>query len=115
MTYLRRLSSILIVLSMAYVASIPFVALAGTIAIPVGSVAAVSMPPVAGPDTLTQVQNGSMSILHTFKVVLSGMALIYLVYLGATIMMAMGQDAEIKKVRQQIIFTIVAFLFINIP
>lgn len=66
-------------------------------------------------DTLSRVQTGAMSILRTAKVVLSGLAVIYMVYLGITMVLAMGEDGDLTNAKRQIYFAILAFLFINIP
>ena len=110
-----RLSRILLSTLCLAAATIPSIALAGAISIPAGNISGVSMSTVTGSDSLTQAQNFGMDMLQTFKVVLSGLAVVFMVYLGATIVMSMGQDAEIKKAKQQLIHTFIAFLFINIP
>jgi hypothetical protein len=52
-------------------------------------VVATSVKPPEGANTLEKVQNGGMSLLRTFKVIIGGLAVIFMVYAGIQMIMAM--------------------------
>ncbi len=66
-------------------------------------------------DTLEMTQVAALGILQTAKVIFSGLAVVYLVYLGIMMMVALGDDGEIAKAKRQAMYTVIAFLFVNIP
>ena len=75
----------------------------------------VSINPVWGWDALEKLQNGWLGVLHTLKILLSWVILIYLVFLGFQMIMAMWADDKLAAAKRQIYYTLVAFIFINIP
>jgi hypothetical protein len=56
-----------------------------------------------------------MRILKSVKVVVSGFALIYIVLLGATMIIFSENEEKIKSQRRQMSYILIAFLFLNIP
>ena len=57
-----------------------------------------------------------MSLLRTFKVVIGGLAVIYMVYAGIQMIMAMGgDDKALTAAKRSLYFALTAFLFVNIP
>ncbi|HRI35965.1 MAG TPA: hypothetical protein PK765_02625 [bacterium] len=66
-------------------------------------------------DALDLVIEGGLGGLQIAKIIFSGLAVIYLVYLGIMIVVAMGADTDIATYRRQGIYTVLAFLFVNIP
>lgn len=75
----------------------------------------VSVNPISWADALEKMQNWWLSILRSLKVVLSWVIVIYLVYLGFMMVMAMWAEDKLTTAKRQIYYTLLAFLFINIP
>lgn len=75
----------------------------------------VSYAPVWTGDAIDKINAGWLSILHTAKVVLSWVMLIYIVYLGFMMVMAMWADDKLSTTKRQIYYVLISFLFINIP
>lgn len=75
----------------------------------------ISVNPIAWWDALEKIINWALSILHTVKVILSWVFLIYLVFLGFQMVMAMWADDKLSASKRQIYYTLLAFLFVNIP
>lgn len=89
---------------------------AGVQSIPgAGELSSVSARPVAGDDTLDKLQMGGLKVLHTVKVLVSFLAVIYIVYSGAMLVTAMGDEKTVTSQKRQLMYSLVAFLFINIP
>jgi len=66
--------------------------------------------------TLEKVQNGGMSLLTTFKVIIGWLAVIYMVYAGIQMIMAMWSDEKaLTSAKKSLYYWLTAFLFINIP
>lgn len=74
-----------------------------------------SAPSSGGSDAVGKITGTGLSILQTVKTILSGLIVLYLVYAGAMMVIASGAEDEIAKQKRQIMYSIVAFLFINIP
>lgn len=66
-------------------------------------------------DTLTRLSDGWLSVLHSLKLILSWLIVIYLIYLGFQMVMALWAEDKMKWAKVQIYYTLLAFLFINIP
>lgn len=49
------------------------------------------------------------------KVLISFLAVIYIVYSGAMMVIAMGDEKAISSQKRQLMYTLTAFLFVNIP
>lgn len=75
----------------------------------------VSSGPADGGDSLEKIQKGGFRVLQSIKIVISFLAVIYLVYAGAMMVTAMGDEKAITSSRRQIMYSVVAFLFVNIP
>ena len=70
---------------------------------------------VQGGDSLEKLQNGGLQVLHTVKVIISFLAVIYIVYSGIVMVTAMGDEKQVATQKMQLMYTLVAFLFVNIP
>ncbi len=57
----------------------------------------------------------ALSFLGVVRVGISGLALIYLVMIGAYMVLASDNEENIKKQRKQITYVIIGFLFLNVP
>lgn len=75
----------------------------------------VSMWPVGWDNSLEKINNSVLSIFHTVKVVMGWVILLYLIYLGFQMMMAMWAEDKLWATKKQIYYSLLAFLFINIP
>lgn len=94
------------------------VAFAGVVDLTTGTreVYDISVKPIAWGTTLEKVQNGGMSLLRTFKVIIGALAVIYMVYAGIQMIMAMGNDDKaLSAAKRTLYYAITAFLFVNIP
>lgn len=71
------------------------------------------------PDTKTDLIDAShevgFSILKVFKTIISGFALVYIVLIGAYMVVFSDNEDRIKTQKRQFIYTLVGFLFLNIP
>lgn len=69
-----------------------------------------------GGSIVDSVNTVGISILNTLKIILSGVLLIYLVYIGVQMILSLGEDwEELSAAKRQIGYTILAIIFINIP
>lgn len=68
-----------------------------------------------GETTSEKAAFAAKSLLSTAKVIINGLAIIYIVYVGVMMIIAYGDDGELAKQKKQIMYTLVAFLFVNIP
>lgn len=65
---------------------------------------------------VSAINNASKSILTTIKTILSGLMVIYVVYAWIQMIMSMWTDEEqLTSSKRQLRYTVVAFVFINIP
>ena len=69
----------------------------------------------AGGNTAEKVNSAGRSILSTAKVILNGLAVIFIVYSGIMMVIAYGAEGELTKQKNQLTYALVAFLFVNIP
>lgn len=60
-------------------------------------------------------QNLGWKVLELAKLIVSGLALIYLVMIGAYMITFSENEERIKTQRKQIIYAMIGFLFLNIP
>ncbi|MDD2917207.1 MAG: hypothetical protein PHH70_05165 [Candidatus Gracilibacteria bacterium] len=105
-----------ILLSCGIIFSLAPLSFAGVPAIPdADKITTVSTGPVAGGDSLDKLQEVGLKVLHTAKVLISFLAIIYIVYSGAMLVTAMGDEKAISSQKKQLMYTLVAFLFVNIP
>lgn len=93
---------------------------AGVIDIPAGDwvskLQGVSMAASTSDNFTDNVNNIGKNILRTFKLIISALMVVYLVYVWAEMIMAMWKDDEaLSKSKRQLRYALVAFLFINIP
>jgi hypothetical protein len=67
-------------------------------------------------DAVAQVNTIGFSLLRIVKVILQGVLLIYVVYIGVQMIMSMGSDEkELSAAKRQIRYALLWLLFINIP
>lgn len=90
---------------------------AGYLPIPVKSdVTSVSIRYNQSWDITSQINTIGFSFLRTLKVILQWVLLIFLVYIGAQMIMSMGSDEkELGAAKRQIRYALLGLLFINIP
>ena len=72
-------------------------------------------PISSGGDSLEKLQDGSLKVLHAIKVLISFLAVVYIVYSWALLVIAMGDEKIISSQKRQIMYTATAFIFVNIP
>jgi hypothetical protein len=105
-----------IFLSLGIILNIVPLSFAGVPTIPgTSELSAVSTGPIAGVDSLDKIQSGMLKVLHTAKVVISFLAIIYIVYAGTMMVIAMGDEKSISSQKRQLMYSLIAFLFVNIP
>jgi NADH:ubiquinone oxidoreductase subunit 6 (subunit J) len=69
-----------------------------------------------GEDPIKVIKDSTQSILTTIKTILSWLMVIYIVYAGAQMIMSMWTDEDsLSSWKRQLWYTVVAFVFINIP
>ncbi|MDC0506034.1 hypothetical protein OAN96_00390 [Candidatus Gracilibacteria bacterium] len=69
-----------------------------------------------GGSIVESINSVGFSILNTLKIILSGVLLIYLVYIGVQMIISLGEDGEdLSAAKRQIGYTLLALVFINIP
>lgn len=71
--------------------------------------------PVAWNTPIEKVENWWLNILRTIKLILSIVALAYLVYAGAMMIIWMWDDGKMKDYKKSFYFILVWLMFINIP
>jgi hypothetical protein len=71
---------------------------------------------ISGEDPVKTLNEAGKSILTTIKTIISWLMVIYIVYAGAQMIMSMWTDEDqLSSWKRQLWYTIVAFVFINIP
>jgi hypothetical protein len=68
-----------------------------------------------GNDVTTLGQSFGMRILWLMKLVVSGFALVFMVMIGVYMVVFSENEERVKTQRKQIVYALVAFLFLNIP
>ncbi|EKD66165.1 MAG: hypothetical protein ACD_49C00060G0007 [uncultured bacterium (gcode 4)] len=66
-------------------------------------------------DSLSKMNSLWINILHSLKMVLGGIALIYIIYIWIQMIMSMWADEKLSTAKRQLLYALVAFIFINIP
>ena len=66
-------------------------------------------------DVVENINTIGFSLLRSVKVVLQWVLLIFLVYVGIQMIIAMGNDEQLSAARKQIMYAMIGLLFINIP
>lgn len=66
-------------------------------------------------DPIPAIQNLGFKILGLAKMIVSGLALIYLVMIGVYMVVFSENEDRIKTQKRQIFYSLVGFLFLNIP
>jgi hypothetical protein len=95
---------------------LPIAVDAGVSAIPgAGELSSVSMGTFDGANTGEKASSAAMRVLSTGKMILNGLAVIYLVYVGTMMIVAYGDDGALSKQKKQLMYALIAFLFVNIP
>ncbi len=113
-----RIYKILLLIVLMGMTMLPFGASAGVQDIPGAyELNEVSMDPFGrdGDSTGEKVSSAAFKMLTTAKVILNGIAVIYIVYIGTMMIIAFGDDGELSKQKKQLMYALVAFLFVNIP
>lgn len=64
---------------------------------------------------LEDVRSFGIKILSFLKILISGVALIFIVLIGVYLVAFSDSEEEIKKQKQQILYALLGFLFLNIP
>lgn len=80
-----------------------------------GNVKNVSASAARGDTVEEKANNAALSVIRTVKVALSSLAVIYLVYAGIMMVVANGGEESLTKQKRQVMYALIAFLFINIP
>lgn len=75
----------------------------------------VTMKTFEGDTTAQKASSAAFNLLTSAKMILNGLAVIYLVYVGVMMILAYGDEGELSKQKKQLMYTLVAFLFVNIP
>lgn len=65
--------------------------------------------------TVTGVKDFWFQILSILKIAVSGVALVYIVLIGAYMVIGSDSEEAVKTQRKQITYAMIAFLFLNIP
>jgi glucose uptake protein GlcU len=60
-------------------------------------------------------QSFGFRMLALAKIVISGFALIYMVLIGVYMVVFSENEEKVKTQRKQIVYTLIGFLFLNIP
>jgi Type IV secretion system pilin len=83
----------------------------------IDKIAPISAPLIAndGATLPLQIQSFWWKILKIVKLLIGGIALIYMVLIWVYMIVATGGEEEIKKQKKQIVNVLMAFLFLNIP
>lgn len=111
-----RFNKSVLVALVAAASLLPLAVDAGVTAIPgSGEFAPASMGTFAGDTADVKLKSAAFKFLASGKVILNGLAVIYLVYVGVMMIVAYGDDGELSKQKKQLMYAIVAFLFVNIP
>ena len=67
-------------------------------------------------NTIETINNAWLSLLTRIKTILAGLMVIYIVYTGIQMVMSMWTDEEqLSSAKRQLRYTVIAFVFINIP
>lgn len=112
---MRFMRFLAFVLACAFSLTLPVLAFAVS-SIPGGNIIApVSAGTAAGSTSLDKLNSAGFSVLHTAKVLVSGLAIIYLVYVGISMIMSSSDEGALAKSKKQLMYSLVAFLFVNIP
>jgi NADH:ubiquinone oxidoreductase subunit 6 (subunit J) len=70
---------------------------------------------VATDGSIESAKNLGFRILGVIRIVISGFALIYLVMVGAYMIIGSDNEETVKTQRKQIFYALIGFLFLNIP
>ncbi|MDQ1344087.1 MAG: hypothetical protein QG650_807 [Patescibacteria group bacterium] len=80
-----------------------------------GEVRSVSANAARGETVEEKANNAGLSVIKSFKIVISALAVVFLVYAGIMMIVAGGAEESLTKHKRQIMYALIAFLFINIP
>ena len=71
---------------------------------------------IEGTGTADQdVKRLALAFLRITKIVVSGVILIFIVFIGMNMVFAMGSEEDLANAKRQLWYSMYAFLFINIP
>lgn len=65
--------------------------------------------------SVTGVKDFGFQILSILKIAVSGVALVYIVLIGAYMVIGSDSEETVKTQRKQITYAMIAFLFLNLP
>ncbi len=65
--------------------------------------------------SIESAKNFGLNILGILRIIISGIALVYLVLIGVYMIIGSDSEEKVKTQRQQIIYALIGFLFLNIP
>ncbi len=90
------------------------------VSFPGGSEGIIEAPSIAitqpiGSDPIESTRNLGWTVLKFAKMIVSGLALIYLVLIGVYMIVFSENEDRIKTQKKQILYALVGFLFLNIP
>lgn len=68
-----------------------------------------------GTHTAQSLRDIGINILGVAKLVVSGFALIYLVMIGVWFVIGSDSEEKVRKQKNQIIYSLIAFIFLNVP
>ncbi len=108
---MRTIFRIILILIVWYLSAYVFNSYAAFTIPGVDNITPVSMVVAAAADP----KEFALSFLGVVRVGISGLALIYLVMIGAYMVLASDNEENIKKQRKQITYVIIGFLFLNVP
>lgn len=114
MAFSKRVLSVLAG-AMAGLAMVPAHAAVNNLDSLAGGVKSVSANAARGYTIDEKANNAGLSLIKSVKVVVSALAVLYLVYVGIMMVVANGGEESLTKNKRQIMYALVAFLFINIP
>lgn len=75
----------------------------------------VMVKPVAWSDPISKVENWWLNMLRTIKLILSIVALAYLIYTWAMFIIWMWDETKMKDYKKHFYFTLIWLMFLNIP
>lgn len=114
---MNRLLSIITVLSALLITQITLVWAAEPFVIPGWDIIQEASIPVTidSGNSLSVAQSFAFKILGLLKLVISGFALIFMVMIGVYMIVFSENEERVKNQRNQITYTLIGFLFLNVP
>lgn len=116
-THMKRILTYILVILSTILLSYSISGFASTLEIPGADIISENsiLVTTTGTDATEITQSFGLKILGLLKIVISGFALIFMVMIGAYMVIFSENEERIKTQRRQIVYVLVAFLFLNIP